>query len=284
AESLDDSIKTPDDLERHADGIPFLGDLPRADTKRSGDRVLVALDDPDSVPAEAFRSLRTSLQVVQLRQPLQTLLITSAASGEGKSTVAANLAVTLARANKKVVLVDLDLRKPTIAQIFGLPPDQGFSSVLLGEREVEDAMFTVAVQPGTPLRVLPAGTAPANPSELLGTKWLGELLARIRTEADIVLIDSPPLLRVTDSMVLAPQVDGVLLVTRSGVTSQRSLTRATGMLAQAGAPTIGAVLNDVHGRAGYGYGYGDGYGHGYGHETTKKARSKKDERARLSKV
>lgn len=259
-ESLDDSIKTSDDLERHVHGIPFLGDLPRFDKKRTGDRTLVALEQPDSVPAEAFRSLRTSLQVVQLRQPLDTLLITSCTSGEGKSTVAANLAVTLARANKKVALLDLDLRRPTIAQFFRLPLDQGFSSVLLGDRSVDDAMFTVPVQPGTPPRVLPAGTVPANPSELLGTKWFADLLAHVSAQVDIVLIDSPPLLQVTDSMVLASQVDGVMLVARGGTTRRRQLARASEMLHRAGAPIVGAVLNGVKGSDGYGYGYGYGYG------------------------
>jgi len=259
-EFLDDTIKSPDDLERHAPGVAFLGAIPAVSDWRNRERAqVVTIDAPRSPAAEAYRALRTSVQFVALRQPLQTLLLTSPMSSEGKSTTITNLGVILARSGKDVVIVDCDLRRPRLHDFFGLDNAVGFTSVLLGDEPLSAALRTVDIGTGGSLRVLPSGALPPNPSELLGTNRVAELLTALQGTADIVLIDSPPLLPVTDALVLSRRVDGVLLVATAGLTSRRYLARGVGMLAHAEAPIIGTTLNAVTSEAGYGAEYGYSY-------------------------
>ena len=244
-EHLDDTIKSTDSLDRYGKSLSFLGAIPAVGTgrKRSTNSRVVALDEPSSSVAEAYRALRTSVQIVGLRQPIQTLLVTSAASSEGKTTTLVNLGVTLARLGKKVILVDLDLRRPRVAEYFGLRNDVGFMSVLLGEAPLSDVLSEIPVAPGGSLHVLGSGPLPSNPSELLGTQRVAELLRSLQATADFVLIDSPPLLPVTDSLVLSRRVDGVVVVAWPGRTRRRQLSRALQMLGDADANVIGLVMN-----------------------------------------
>jgi non-specific protein-tyrosine kinase len=268
AEFLDDKINTPEDVARYGNGIPVLAEIPTIGRDRNGGR-LVALDDPRSGATEAYRSLRTSIRIVGLRSPIQTLLVTSAMPDEGKTTTVANLGFTMARAGWRVVLVDLDMRRAQLGALLGLPNGGGLMSVLAGTTPLADALQEVPVAAGVPgLRVLTTGELPANPSELMGTERLSEVLTTLQEWADIVIIDTPPLVPVTDALVLSERVDGVLLVVQAGSTRRRHLKRAGELLRQAQANVIGAALNCAGSR----HAYGD-----YGHDRSRRA-SRKDDR------
>jgi non-specific protein-tyrosine kinase len=227
--------------------------------------------------SEAYRALRTSVQFVALRQPLQTLLMTSPKSSEGKTTTISNLSVTLARSGKNVVVVDCDLRRPRLHEFFDVSNEVGFTSVLLGDEPLLSALQRVDIGAGGTLSVLPSGPLPPNPSELLGTNRVAELLTSLQATADIVLIDSPPLLPVTDALVLSRRVDGVLLVTTAGVTTRRDLARSVGLLHHAEAPIIGIALNAVSADADYGGDYGYSYYHSDA-PTTRRGRRRRGSR------
>lgn len=264
-EFLDDTVRSTDDVDRHARGVPILATIPAVtDWKNREKTKLISVEDPTSTGSEAYRSLRTSLQFIGLRRPLRTILVTSPMASEGKTTTLANLAVTLARAGRRVVCVDCDLRRPRLNEFFGRPNSIGFTSVLLGDQPLSSALQTVAEIAGGSLRLLASGPLPPNPAELLGTARATELLAALAAEADFILLDAPPLLPITDAVVLSSQADGVLLVATSQVTSRRHLSRAVDLLQQAEADTIGIVLNGVGSEAGYGYGYKYRY-HSEGH-------------------
>jgi len=261
-EFLDDKIKTPEDVARYAHGLTVLAEIPTIGKEKRGRR-LVALDDPSSGAAEAYRSLRTSLRLISLRRPIQTLLVTSSMAGEGKTTTSANLGVTLARSGLRVVIVDLDLRRASLAPMFGGDNEIGIMSVLVGERTLAEAMYEVPIATGVPpLRFLPAGPLPPNPSEIMGTSRMAEVLNNLRSMADFVIIDSPPIVPVTDAVVLASRVDAVMMVILAGKTRRRHLIKSADFLEQADAPMIGATLNGAGRHAKYGY-Y-ERYGYGYG--------------------
>jgi len=253
-EYLDDSIKTKEHLERAiGNGIPVFGLIPEIERgDREGGRE-GSLVSPSSRPAEAYRALRTSVQFLGVDGP-QVLQVTSASLSEGKTTTVVNLAAVFAQAGKRVILADCDLRRPRVHTFFGLPNDAGFTSVLLGE--VSMTVATHRAPDAGSLLVLPSGPRPPNPSELLSSQRAEELLANLRSSADIVLVDSPPLLPVTDASVLATRVDGVLLVVMAGTTTRRPLQRAVELLRQMKVPVVGAVLTRAGGDGGYGYGYG----------------------------
>jgi non-specific protein-tyrosine kinase len=260
AEFLDDKIKNAEDIARYGKGLTTLTEIPTIARERNGRR-LVALDDPSSAAAEAYRSLRTSLRLIALRSPIGTLLVTSSMAGEGKTTTVANLGVTMARAGVRVVLVDLDLRRAQLGEMFGGDNEQGLMSVLVGEASVDDVMLEVPVAVGVPpLRVLPSGALPPNPSEVMSTGRLADVLATLRNDADLVLIDSPPIVPVTDAVVLSARVDTVLMIVKAGRTRRRHLSKSMDMLGRADAPMVGAVLNDAgrHVRYGYYQRYGKG--------------------------
>jgi succinoglycan biosynthesis transport protein ExoP len=259
AEFLDDKLNTAEAVTRYGDGLTVLAEIPSVPgwRNRRATRV-VALDEPDSVTAEAYRSLRTSLQIIALRQPIQSVLVTSPIAAEGKTTTAVNLGVTIARGGRTVVVVDLDFRRPRLADFFNIDRDVGLSSVFVGDVPLSAALHDVPVAEGAaPLRILPSGPVPSNPSELLGTSRMAEMLASLQSYADLVIIDSPPLLPVTDALVLSNRVDGVLLVVSAGQTRRRHLGRAVELLRHAEAPVLGAVLNatSAQQRRRYGYGY-----------------------------
>jgi len=263
-EQLDDSIKTKDDVDRVLHSIPTLGIIPAVEGWRSGEARTVSIDEPTSQASEAYRSLRTSIGFMGLDRPLRVIQVTSPSAAEGKTTTIANLAVALTNIGKRVVVVDCDLRRPRIHAFFGMPNDVGFTSVLLGEVPMAEAVRPAGRRH---LKLLASGPLPPNPSELLSSPRTAQILRALQNEADIVLVDSPPVLPVTDSAVLSAHVDACLLVMRAGVTTRRQLTRAVEVLQQVASPLVGTVLNGVTADDGYGYAYNYGY-YGGGRDQT----------------
>jgi capsular exopolysaccharide synthesis family protein len=261
---LDDSVKSKDDLERAA-GVQVLALIPAVGGWRDRQEPrVVSLAEPTSPAAEAYRSLRTSLQFLALERPVRTLQVTSPAAAEGKTTTLANLAVALARAGQQVVVVCCDLRRPRVHEFFGLSNGMGFTNVLLGEAPLSAVLQEVPDVER--LAVLASGPLPPNPSELLASRRTVEVLAALQGGADVVLVDSPPVIPVSDAAVLAGRVDATLLVATAGDTTRREVARAVELLRQVGAPLVGAVLNGVPAEGGYGYAYGYAYGYRYGQE------------------
>ncbi len=255
---LDDTLRTKEDLDAATGGVPVLGIIPAIDEWRDRSTALLeSVSHPNSAASEAYRSLRTSIDFISVDDRIDIIHVTSSTSGEGKSTTSANLAVTLARAGKRVILIDCDLRRPRLHHFFGLDNSVGFTSVVLGSTRVEDALEPVAGVPG--LLVLPSGPPPPNPSELLSTRTVQTKLETFSHAADYVVIDSPPLLPVSDSVVLAGLADLTLLVVTARTTARRSLHRSLELLEQVNAPLGGIVFNGVGHEGTYGYGYGYGY-------------------------
>jgi succinoglycan biosynthesis transport protein ExoP len=271
-EYLDDTIKSKDELDAASGGMTLLSTVPRVDGWKDRNRPeLVSIEAPKSPAAEAYRTLRTSVQFVGLERPMTLIQITSPAAAEGKTTTLANLGVALARAGKRVVMVDCDLRRPRIESFFGMPNEVGFTNVLGGDTSLADAV--VRVPDEARLAILPAGPPPPNPSELLGTKRTTDVLRALCEEADYVLVDSPPVLPVSDSIILAGIVDATIVVVTADGTTKRQAQRALEQLQQIEAPVVGLVLNGVgHGGAGYGYSYGYSYGYTYGEPSTGRRR------------
>ncbi|ARF70017.1 hypothetical protein B7C51_22465 [Paenibacillus larvae subsp. pulvifaciens] len=203
-------------------------------------RHLFCLDHSKSIAAEVFRTLRTNIRYTGLSRPIHSLVITSSLPGEGKSTVAANLAVAMAQEKKRILLVDADLRKPTQHEWFHIPHFPGLSNVLLGQAPLENAIHYVE---DALVHVLPAGPLPPNPSELLGSLDMQQFMVILQKDYDMVLIDSPPILPVSDGLVLSRLADGVLLVIRSGKTSQEKARKAKSQLDHVKAHLIGSVFN-----------------------------------------
>lgn len=261
-EHFDDTIKSKDDVDRLAPNLPVLGMLPFVEGHKDRSTVvLYAVDSPRSGAAEAYRTMRTSIQFAGLSRSLGTIQVTSPVAGEGKTTTIANLGVVLARAGHRVVMVDCDLRRSRLHEFFGLENRVGFTSVLVGESTLPAAVQRV---PGEArLALLAAGPAPPTPSELLSTRSASELLLALRAEADYVLIDSPPVLPVTDALVLSGVVDAVILVVGAKSSTVRGVHRTLELLDQVEAPVIGTAVNFVadSGATGgrYGYGGNEGY-------------------------
>ena len=239
-ERFDDSIRDKDDLERTL-GLPVLGTIPVVGGWASGPRPpVVSLATPRSPASEAYRSLRTALQFAP-DEGLVAIQVTSPAAGDGKTTTLVNLGVAFARAGLQVALVCCDLRRPTLHELFGLTNEVGFTSVLLGKVPLTAALQEVSEQDR--LYVLASGPLPPNPSELLASRRAREVLGSLRVEADIVLIDSPPVLGVSDALVVAGLVDLTVLVCAAGRTSGTDAARALEALRQVEAPLAGVVLN-----------------------------------------
>jgi capsular exopolysaccharide synthesis family protein len=282
-EYLDDTIKTKDDLER-ASGLTVLGLIPALpDWKNRNKPRLIAMSEPRSMAAEAYRTVRTSVEFLGLDQPIGSLQVTSAIATEGKTTTLANLAVTIARAGQRVIVLCCDMRRPRIHEFFGLENKIGFTSVLLGDAAITDAIQPV---PGElSIGVVSSGPIPPNPAELLESRRAVETIEALDNRCDLLLIDSPPILPVTDAMVISGLVDGVLLVADSGSTAKRGLRRAVELLRQVDAPVIGAILNGVASKSEYGYAYANNSYYDYrvkdateaqaqnGHRRRKKARA-----------
>lgn len=202
---------------------------------------LVMLSDPLGASSEAYRALRTSLLYALADTPPKVVLVTSPGAMEGKSTTCANLGVALAQAEKKVLMMDCDFRRPTMHKIFGLRNIRGLVNVLVGERDLQE----VLQEPLPGLKVASAGSVPPNPAELLGSKRFAELVHRVRGEFDFVLMDAPPTELVSDPTIIATQGDGVLLVIDSRSTRKGAVRKAVRRLEAVGANVLGTVMNNV---------------------------------------
>jgi len=269
---LDDSIKSRTDLEVATNMAPILAIIPYlADWKNRTEAHLASIEQPSSPTAEAYRTLRTSVQFAGLERPIHTLQITSPLSQDGKTTTSANVAVALSRAGLRVVLIDCDLRRPRVHDFFNLSNTVGFTSVLLGECSLEDGVQSVPRL--DTLKVLASGPTPPNPSELLAGRRTADLITALKDACDIVVIDTPPVLPVSDALVVSDLMDAVILVAAAGSTTKKEAHRAFELLTQVDAPVIGTVLNSGPGQSGYGYGYGYGHNYTYGDEPVREKRT-----------
>ena len=205
------------------------------------ERKLIVSEQPKSPTAEAYRTLRTNLQFAKVDGGLKTIMFTSAGPGEGKSTTIANTAVAIAQSGKKVILVDCDLRKPVQHKIFNRK-NQGITNILVENFNATDYIQDTDIEN---LRILTSGPIPPNPSELLGSAKMTALLATLRDQADMVLIDVPPVVAVIDASVLASQVDGITLVLDSGTVRPEMAQRAKELLTNANGKILGVILNRV---------------------------------------
>jgi capsular exopolysaccharide synthesis family protein len=202
---------------------------------------LVTLTDPRSPAAEAFRTLRTNLMFSSLERPLTTLLVTSAAPEEGKSTTLANLAVTMAQGGRRTIVVDCDLRHPHQHEIFGVPGEPGLSNMMLNNQD-RPPLVATSIEG---LSLLPAGTPPENPADLLGSRQMDTIIANLKTRADIVLFDAPPVIAVTDAALLASKLDGALLVVSAGQTRRDHALQAKALLERIHVHIVGTVLTNA---------------------------------------
>jgi capsular exopolysaccharide synthesis family protein len=272
AEVTDKSFHTPEEIRARL-GLPLIGHIP---VLKQDEQLLEKIASeggllhpvicsyyrPKSRDAEAYRGVRTALYFSTRGGGYKTIQITSPDMGDGKSTLAANLAVAVANSGKKVILIDADFRRPQQDRLFGLPNKVGFASVLNGSAELAEALRPTVV-PG--LSILTSGAIPPNPAELLTSPRFKEMLDVLSEQSDLVLVDTPPLLAVSDPSVVAPRVDGVILGLRLRKHSRVHAEQAREILGALGAHVLGVVVNAVNSKKGgrYGYGYG-GYGAGYG--------------------
>lgn len=240
-EALDTTVKTSDEATTLV-GAPVLGIVP---AKRDDDEAGIVLNQNISNPvAEAFRGIRNSLDFINFEHAIKTVLVTSAAPSEGKSTVASNLAVGLARSGKKVVLVSVDFHRPKSASYLGGSEQLGLSHVLTAEFGVDTVLQTVG---SDGLLMIASGRVPPNPSELLGSSRMGALIEELEQRADWVILDAPPVLAVADTTAVAKWTDGAIVVVRAGRTNREALQRTVEMLGSVGSKVIGAILFGVTG-------------------------------------
>jgi polysaccharide biosynthesis transport protein len=250
-EYLDDTLKEDSDLTEQL-GVNLLAAIGKVGEGEK--RTLITELNHNAPVAEAYRMLRTNIRFALVDTPLQTVMVTSPGPSEGKSTTAANLAVVMAQAGHRTILVDADLRRPVQHKLFDVPNKEGLTSALV-EREstLTEYLRDTGVEN---LRVLPAGPLPPNPSELLGSQRMREVVAELQREADLVILDTPPVLAVTDSALIASSISGALLVLRAGQTHLEAARRAVEQLQGVQATILGAVMNGVReGREGYYYYY-----------------------------
>lgn len=248
---LDDTIESREEVIRLYE-IPVLGEIPRYRELENQQRrsSLVMVTEPKSPIAEAFRALRTNIQYVNYEKNLKTLAVTSAGPSEGKTFVVVNLAVSLAEAGHRVLVICSDMRRPAIHEFFHLRNQEGLSTVLVGSKPLEECIQNSGKRN---LRVLTSGPLPPNPSELVGSRRMNEVLAKSKALADLVLIDTPPALAVSDTAVLAPRADGVLIVVGLGTSKRDEARKARDLLLQVNSNLVGTVLNNVEEAKSYGY-------------------------------
>ncbi|MBE9387806.1 CpsD/CapB family tyrosine-protein kinase [Vagococcus salmoninarum] len=210
---------------------------------KNDDISLITIGDEKSPIAEQYRSIRTSIKYAMVDYNLKTLVVTSSGPSEGKSTTSANLAIVFAKSGLKVLLLDADLRKPTMAKTFKVSNIQGLSTILV-DRELP---ISSVCQPSGVLNLslMPSGPKPPNPSELLGSKRMSEVIAEVKEHYDLVIFDMPPAIAVTDAQIVASQSDATILVVREGVSDKNLLKRANHLLSMVNANVIGAVYNGV---------------------------------------
>jgi non-specific protein-tyrosine kinase len=253
-EYLDDSFKSTDDLNRILNLVP-LGAISRMTGKAHQDRLITSQGFFSPV-SEAYRMIRTNLQFMSVDRACKAIMVTSAIPGEGKSTTVANLGIVMAHAGLETIIVDADLRRPTQSQIFQLHTQGGLTDLIRWpELDIGAHLSKTKIER---LRVLASGPLPPNPSEILGSRQMERLLASLKEMADVIILDSTPVISVTDAAVLSNRVDGVVLVVRAGQTRRDIVKPAISLLQQAGANFLGAVLNGLSAKQGSYY-----HGHYY---------------------
>jgi len=201
---------------------------------------LITISDPTSPVAEAYRTLRMNMQFAALDKALRSVLITSPGSGEGKSTTLANLAVTMGQVDRSVVMVDSDLRRPHLHELFGLHNETGLTTMMLDDAALASPPLQETTVPG--LRLLASGTLPPRPADLLGSQRMDKVIEALLSDADILLFDAPPVMAATDAVVLSTKMDGVLLVVSAGETKREAAQQALERLNKVNANVLGAVL------------------------------------------
>jgi capsular exopolysaccharide synthesis family protein len=269
-EYLDDTLKTPEDIERVL-GLSVIGYVGQIQYPTKSEKEVCVVKQPRSPVSEAFRSIRTNLEFSGVDKPLRTILVTSAGPGDGKTTIAVNLAASIAQGGKSVILVDTDMRRPQIHTFFGLPNHIGLSDLFRGNisfqlvghefGNLKDAM------------VIPSGNPPPNPTELLGSDRMNQILNGLKSAAEVVVIDSPPSV-VADAQVLASKVDGVVLIVHPGHTHADAALASAEQMKRAGARILGVILNRIPKNGSYYGGYRYYYSPYY---STQKVEVKKPE-------
>lgn len=251
--SLDTKVRSEDDIKSVSDA-PVLAGLPIERT-RSGESLLSIENDPHGQHAEAIRRLRTNLLFVDVTTGRHSFVVTSSVPGEGKTTTAVNLALAMADAGTKTLLVDADLRQPSVAKVLGIEGTVGLTTVLLGQAQVHDVIQTWGL---SGVHVLTAGQIPPNPSELLGSQPMEDLFASLVAEYDFVIVDSPPVVSVIDAVIVQKLTGGILMVVGHDRTRKRDLASAMKQLATVDAPVSGFARNFVTSRGSSVYGYRKG--------------------------
>jgi polysaccharide biosynthesis transport protein len=249
-EYLDDTLKTPTDIGNIL-GLPIVGYVANESGMEKGEGVPYVTANPRSPMAETFRTLRTNLEFASVDRPLKTILVTSPGTSDGKTTVATNLAAVMAQANKRVILLEGDLRRPRVHRALGMSNHIGLSDVFRSQMDIRDVARYSKVKD---LAVITSGNLPPNPAELLGSVRMTQILSRLVESASVVIIDSPPFV-VSDSTVLSAKVDGVLLVIQPGKTHAEAARAMLTQLNRAGAHVVGVVLNRVPRKSANYYGY-----------------------------
>ena len=279
-EVLDNTIKLPEDIQRYL-GVPYLGPVPVMALEgkpESNERPeLVTFQSPKSTASEAYRGIRTSLLFSSAEKQPRIFLVTSAAPQEGKTTTALNLAITMAQTGGKVILLDGDMRKPSLHKVFGFPKDKGLSSILVGNCVLKDALLATQVPN---LDMIPCGPIPPNPSEILGSPRMADLLEELRKSYGQVVIDTPPITAVTDAVVIGRLVDGAVVVIRAGATPREIVRNGLTQLKVVSSPILGVVLNgvDMDRDGSYYYQY---YYYYYGEDGSRKRRVYKKKRSKI---
>jgi capsular exopolysaccharide synthesis family protein len=288
-EALDRTVHTREDMTQLT-GMQSLGLVPHIQRAGAGDSIrfapkaasprgvptqvssrVVTVNSPMNPVTEAYRTLRTNITFAKLGEPLKVLVLTSPTPGDGKSTTAANLAATLGFQGLRVILLDADMRRGTLHHVFNVAKEPGLSNALIGTHSLDDCIQSISLGEFGTLDVVPPGVFPPNPSELLSSQRIGELLAELERRYDVVIFDTPPVNLVTDAAILGARAGGVVLIARAGKTDKGALAYAAEQLRNVRAPVLGTVLNDFDFRrdvryAGYGtpgYYYYASYGYGY---------------------
>jgi capsular exopolysaccharide synthesis family protein len=261
-DTLDTSVRDPERAQAET-GAALLGAI--AYDSDAHKRPLIVHADPHSPRAEAFRSLRTNLQFVNVDQPPRSIVVTSSIPEEGKTTTAANLAISLAQSGARVLLVEADLRRPRVADYFGIEGAVGLTNLLIGRVALSDAIQTWGRDEN--LWILPSGPTPPNPSELLGSRGMANLVHELESQFDLVILDAPPLLPVTDAAVLSTLASGAVVIVRHGQTKREQLHRAVESLRSVDVTVYGLILTMTPSKGAEARYYG--YGYQYDHHTAR---------------
>ena len=279
-EALDTRVRSVQNIEQRL-GIPLIGFLPAPPKRLRKSGGLVMLAEPNSLYAEPYRTFRTNFEFVNLDRGARKIMVTSAVQGEGKSTTVANLGVALARSGKRVILVDADLRRPYLDKLFDLSGRPGLTDVALGQAKLADALVPIVLSDGSKgggpkaakangaarptgnLSVIGGGSLPPDPGEFVGSEELERLLGELEDDADVVLIDSPPLLSLSDGLTLSEKVDALMVVCRLNTIRRPMLTELGRLLEASPAEKLGFVAAEAEAEDEYGYGHGYGFGYGY---------------------